>query len=676
MSAERSGKRSPAKARAARVEAIADRTLLRALVGAANERPLTPQEGLNWRELRFDPQALQDALAGLEKPPSAAARKKLAGFAEAFAQRFRLRISRVDDLDLPLGGDTVQVPRWLAGQALGALGETLLPTRRRARRLSHEAAREVAYFGYGQLGDQLLPNPLALVRGALAGQEALYLDPVLLDEAGPSVGRRFSIFDLLRSDEFFHREVDGEPELARFQQRLREDPLDGSMVVRLRAFFSKRATVGLRDTTRWALGSRHPWFGWSKARDLLAACFERYGTENFLCPRLNFYTYDPEVEDDRLEAMLAANEEVCAGFAQQLGARLPEPVRRGLDDDVLAHLARAALDCHHDHPDFDLEATGRQGGQTTLRFVGHAVYVVASNAAGGDPEPRRNVNLAAHFAEKGYQRLWLAGLDEEGRAAFYQALGDQIREYDEAGGLLGPDGRRLVYTRPPLVICTFYESPDPLPRAGEEVVDSFRLDELREPLHARNLHAHPEVFEKLVVFFTLVLRHYLDTDHVPDLRPANLLRDFMLLGLWGTNSPNLVINLYRDEASDRTRSEVRFVGRTQIEAYRPDERHQEAALARLMASQFGPLLEPSVLRAVGTFMMAAPELQEGSRVQDVGAIAFARHSLELLREAVRTGIKGSLVDLATMLEVLVDNSVDLAQRGLDRLADSGEQPEK
>jgi len=360
-------------------------------------------------------------------------------------------------------------------------------------------------------------------------------------------------------------------------------------------------------------------------------------------------------------------EQVCDAFAGQLGGRLGGQVREKLSDDDLRHLAHAALDCHHDHPDFDLEATGRQGGGTTIKFVGHAVYVLASNATGGEPAARRNVNLAAHFAQKGYQRLWLAALDDEERASFYLALSDQLRAYDEAGGLEVGSGQRLQYSRPPLVICTFYESPGPRPRDGEEVLDSFRLDELREPLHARNLRDHPDVFEKLVVFFTLVLRHYLDTDHAPDLRPANLMRDFVLLGLWGTNSPNLVINLYRDAGSGRVRSEVRFVGRTQIKAYQSSER-QEAALARLMASQFGPLLEPSVLRAVGTFMMAAAEAQEGSRVQDVGAVAFARHSLELLRETVRTGIKGSLVDLATMLEVLVDNSVDAAQRGLDRIA--------
>ncbi|MBN2114117.1 MAG: hypothetical protein JW785_08330, partial [Acidimicrobiia bacterium] len=145
-------------------------------------------------------------------------------------------------------------------------------------------------------------------------------------------------------------------------------------------------------------------------------------------------------------------------------------------------------------------------------------------------------------------------------------------------------------------------------------------------------------------------------------------RDFMLLGLWGTNTPNLRVALFENEATGRVRGEVRFAGRAQIKRYRPDEdRAREAALARLMLSQFGPLVEPSLLRALGTFAMAAEESRGGSRVQQIGTVAFLRQSLEVVRETVRTGVRGTLVDLATALEVVVNDSIDFAQRGLDRV---------
>jgi hypothetical protein len=538
-----------------------------------------------------------------------------------------------------------------------------------------EAAREVAYFGYGTLGDQLLPQPISLVRAALAGERELVAGPVLLDEAGPVLGRIWSLFDLLRADPSFQREVDSEAELSRFQMRLRDEPLDGNSVTRLREFFSKRATVGLRDTTRWALGSRHPWFGWQRARELIAHCFERWGTENFLCPRVHLFTWDLALDEGQLRAGLQANQRAAGLFADQLERRLSGATVTALGRDALVQLALAALDCHHDHPDFDLEAQGRQGGETTARFFGHALYVLISGATGRQQAPRRNLNLAAHFRHMGVERQLLAPLGPEDREHFYSVLDALIRAYAEQGGIGDGTGLKVAYERLPMVLYTFYRTPGPQPRDAEQVLDSFSLDALREPAHAAHLREHPEVFEKLVVFFVLVLRHYLDTDRVPDLRPEHLVRDFMLLGLWGTNSPNLVVNLYRNEKTGKTRSELRFVGRSQIKAYRPEsDRKEEAALARLLASQFGPLLEPSVLRAVGAFLMAAEERLRGSRVQDVGALALARHSLELFREAARMGIKGSLVDLATMLEMLVDNSIDIAQRGLTRLGRDPEPP--
>ncbi len=662
------GKGRKPKRPAAGAAELGEREILGALLAAGEEMAAPSGDSLSWRSLALSPEKLRQGLEQLARPRSKAAANRLAAFAEDFAARYRLRVSNIDDLELPLPGGRVRVPRWLAGQALGALGDDLLPTRRRVRRLGTEAARELAYFGYGLLGQQVLPHPIALVRAALAGQDALRLEPVLLDEQDEAIGRAWTVFDLLRTDGFFHRQVESEAELGRFQQRLREDPLDGNAVVRLRAFFSRRATIGLRDTTRWALGSRHPWFGWERARELIAACFERWGSESFLCPQVSLYGVDAAIGDEELGPALEANERVVQRFAAELEQGLAPLVREQLAAGALPRLARAALDCHYDHPDFELEARGRQGGETTARFAGHALWIMAANAAGRRPEPRRNVNLVAHFAAKGYDRRWLAGLDDDQRASFYLALNDLVRRLDETGGLVDERGRRLVYRRLPLVIYTFYETPAPRPRPGETVVDSFGLDALQAPQHARHLQDYPEVFEKLVVFFSLVLRHYLDTDHAPDLRPENMLRDYMLLGLWGTNAPNLVVNLYRDDKG-RRRSEVRFVGRGQFKAYRPEQdRKHEAALAHMLASQPGPLLEPGMLRALGTFLMAAEEHRRGSRVRDVGAVAFTRHSLELFREAARSGIKSSLVDVATMIEMLVDNAVDAAQRSLDRLA--------
>jgi hypothetical protein len=46
---------------------------------------------------------------------------------------------------------------------------------------------------------------------------------------------------------------------------------------------------------------------------------------------------------------------------------------------------------------------------------------------------------------------------------------------------------------------------------------------------------------------------------------------------------------------------------------------------------------------------------------------MARQTLEVFRETARTGLRGALVDMATTLELVVDTSVDTAQRGLEHL---------
>lgn len=676
---------SPARSKASRPEAkssrkkndmskheLTDRSILRALVGSAVEQPTPAVESLSFKEMSLDEEKLTRSLMSLSPKTTAGLRKNLKAFAADFCERFSLRVSQTRDLEFTLGREKIKMPRYLAAQALGALGENLLFSRRKARQTGQESARELAYLAYGPLQDQSLAHPVSLVRAVLDDKDSVYVDPILLDEHGQLIERRWSIFDLLKTDRFFERDISGEAELARFQQHLRDYPLDGNTALKLRDFFEKRATIGLRDTTRWALGSRHPWFGWNKARGILSECFENWGTENFLYPRVNIFTYDLGMDDDELDAQLANNQRAIGVFAGRLRSKLSSRVGEKLDDQLLEHLAAAAFDCYMDLPDFDLEAKGKQGGQTTVKFVSHAVMVLAASTAGRPSSPMRNTNLAAHFKEKGYENLWLSGLSPDERSSFYVSINSLLSEYAQANGFVADNGDLVEYVHIPMVMYTFYQAPIARTKKDEEILDSFSLDAMSEPQHIKNLRENPEVFEKLVVFFTLILRHFLDTDHVPDLVPKRVVWDYMMLGLWGTSSPNIVVHMYKNKKTGKVRSEVKFIGLHQVKAYLPQEdRKHEAAMARLLASQmFGPVLEPSIMRAIGTFLMALEEISAGKRARKMGPVAFARQSLEVFRETARVGVKGTLVDLATMFEVLLDNTVDAAQRGLSRLDSS------
>ena len=636
-----------------------DRMILRALLRAAD----VVDENLVWLEMGFSKQRLVDELLALAPESNETVQQGIEHFAQDFSSRFLLRVTRDDDIPLDIGGFDAEFPRWILGEALGPLGSDLFPTQHRARRTATEGARELLYFGAGDFANLCVSSPLQQIRSLLNGQSPSQGSGAMLRELRPGLERSWDTSVLLRQDPYFHRRLNSDEDLSRLQARLREDPFDGTTVERLRDFFHRRATVGLRDTGRWLLGSRHPWFGWQEARELMGACFDKWAQESFFSPRVHFYAADPEVGEEAIRNALEFNREVVERFAQHLTAELGE-LADLFERETLVLLSEAVLDAHHDHPDFDIEAIGGQG-TTTARFVGHTLYALATSVMGKQLEARQNFNMPAHLEAMGLVEKYLGKLNPTQQHALFQALGRQLRNYAR-GTVRDGFGRSIQYKRIPSKLFVLLESPGPHPHADEEVVDSFTLAQVSSPQYTHRLQEHPEILEKLVVFFTLVLRLYLDTQHVPDLRPEEV-KDFILLGLWGTNTPNVTINIYKKKDSETHRSEIRFSGRSQVKSYQlyKDRKH-EAALARLALSQLGPLLEPSILRSLGTFLMAVAEQEQGNREQKVDSLNLAQQSLEVFRETARSAVKGSLVDVATAFEMLLDNAVDFAQHGIEK----------
>ncbi len=635
---------------------LSDRALLRALFRAAT--PVTEQEtaDLTWRPLRFEPATLHAELSQLTGSPLPGLESALAEFAD----HYQLRAWRVDDVTLPLLGVRAHMPRSLVGEALGPFGAGLLPTRRRALFGSMEAARELVYLGASQSPARRLPSPVQMIRELLGDPVAPPASEILFQEITPIGDRDWTPRELLQADPDFHRPLTEDADLVRFERLLRRDPLDGTMVAALRDFFSRRITVGVRDTVRWTLGGRHPWFDWDRAREIIETCFRRWGDESFVPRLIRIYTHDLDLADDQLTAMLERNREIIRGLAAGLSARLAPALTEALAPGVIQEIAAATLDYRHDHPDFDTEATGDKGSGATARFVGRAALDLARGLIKKELKPRLNRNFGPYLEATGLARQWMGGLADGDRASLFEALEAEVDQRAAAGLLDG-------YRRPPMMLFTFYESAAPRPREGEQVIDSFRLSQARAPQHAVHFSQQPEITEKLVVFFTLVLRHYLDTGYVPDLMPTERLKEFTLLGLWGHNSPNLVVNLYQDQTSETVRSELRFVGRSQLKHYRPDEDGlSEAALARMAASQLDPLILPTILRALAGFVMTVEEREQGRQRPEDSRTTVARHAVEVARETLRLGIRGTLIDLATVLEVLVDDSANLALRWIDR----------
>ncbi len=167
----------------------------------------------------------------------------------------------------------------------------------------------------------------------------------------------------------------------------------------------------------------------------------------------------------------------------------------------------------------------------------------------------------------------------------------------------------------------------------------------------------------------------METEHVPDLKPRDFVKDFLGLGLWGTRTPNLRINLYVDKSQDErllakqlTRCEIRFVGTEQVESHPLSHIREESKALRMAVSQLAPLIEPSILRNIGTFTMAMEEFRDATHVFKIDSLSIMHYALDMVREMAKWGFKGSMTDVLSIFEYMLDNTYDRAQKHLDALA--------
>lgn len=624
---------------------------LAALLGAAV--PVAQAQGADifWEELRLDEALLAQSLGALAEGEPARA-SALEALARELPRQVTLRRHRTEPVRLSISGREVCFSRPALAEALGVLGAHLLPTRRRARDVARGIAREMVFLGARSPADPWPDSPLQRVWDCLYSRAGNSPDLYRETRPGGQV-KGSSAWELLAGDPAFLPEVQTESDLRRFQERLRQDPLDGAMVTLLRHFFSQRATVGPRDTARWALGSRHPWFGWKQAHEILARSFERFGREDFWAPRLAVFVPDPRINPDEASVRRALNERAARRLCAGLQRALAPDLRGKVSESSLQALAFLALDYYFDHPDFDLENRARPPARTLATFLSHAVSVLATDWAGRSPPPLRNQNLAAAFEALGDPAPDVLALSDADREELFSLLLAHTRaEADLA-----------TYQPEPHLLLVFSSGESPLPLPGERVLDDFALSQLRAPQHMRHLREHPELAEKLVVFFCLTVRHLQDTGCLPDLAPEAW-RDRWLLGLWGDCARTVRCRLYENPSLGAVRTEVRFFGQDQSRASGPEEeRGGGEELVRRLISRVQPDARENALRALSKFLMV---LAERRRRPGTSRLKLAGQALEVFRETARTGVRGALVDATTTIELLVDQSIDAAQYLLQR----------
>lgn len=641
---------------------VQQRQIVRALFRSAE----VVDENIRWRRYRFNGKSLKrhlKTLAGHPLPEE---------YIHEITERLGLTVLRVDPLKLRVYGFERGFDRQQIAEGLGSFGVQFFPTRQSATRSAFESAREAAYYGAGAFDEQFFECPIGHILSEIDPNYKAPARGTILRDMREGFREDDMIFDILKRDEYFQATISDEKALEAFQQQLRMMPCSSDFIDKCSEFFNRRATIGVRDTMRWMLGSRHPWFDWKHAQELIEDAFSKHRSANFNTPQIVYYTYDPAVTEEEIEDAETNNAQIIQEFAlrleSELASKAPE-ICAALGND-LSDLCRWILDIHHDYPDFDLESQGSLGPETHFDFLGHSIQnKVNQELLGENYKMRLNRNMRAHFAAHGLDKSMLSALDDTQKELFFTLLGDVLETYD------AQLGETHTYRRLPCSLFLIQDLGNPTPHENERLLDAFDLSQMTEMEHASYMRAFPEISEKLVVFFALTLRHMLETEHVPDLTPRDLVKDFMLLGLWGTRSPNIHVNLYVDKSLDErdlaetlTRSEIRFIGVEQVETHPLEHIREEAKVLRLAVSHFAPLIEPSILRNLGTFTMALEEFRDSTHVFKVDPLSLMHYALDMTREAAKWGIKGSVKDVMTVFEYLLDNSYDRVSKHLDKAA--------
>lgn len=613
-------------------------------------------ENIRWQRYRIDRTKLERYLKPLGEVPS--------DVLNSFVERFGISVLRQDALKLSVKGFERKIDRQTFAEGLGAAGVQFLPTRQSATRAAFESAREIAYFGFGDMQNQSFACPIAQLCSYLCPEQSqLAGDDIILRDMREPFASSHSIYDILTRDVDFHENVTDAASLQAFQTQLRAHVMNREFIEMGAEFFNRLATFGVRDALRWMLGSRHPWFDWNHACELIERAFQSHGTDHFNTPQIVYYTYDPQVAEVDIDAIQTQNQTVIRAFADQLRGALhakSSSVAAKLSDQF-ERLSAWILDIHHDYPDFDLESQGYFGPGKSIDFLGHSIQnQMNRDLLGKDTQLRLNQNMRAHFEALDLTHHELGDLSNDEREIFFATVTERLQAYDEAGGIMCQTETQ-AYRRIPCLLFLIQDLGCPKPHANERLLDTFDLSQMTQLEHASYMRMFPEISEKLVVFFALTLRHLVDTEHVPDLRPRNFIKDFLVLGLWGTRTPNLRINLYIDKAFNENdlpsdypvRCEIKFVGTEQVETHPLEHIRDDAKLTRMLVSNVAPLIPPSILRNLGTFTMAMEEFTHPIHEPDLNPFNLIPYLADVIHETTIFGVRRSLNDIAAVLEYLV-----------------------
>jgi hypothetical protein len=612
---------------------------------------------------RFDPALLREALEDLASRHGgdrSAARAQ----ADAISNRFLVKVGNIHDYVIKLrnGGSSI-IRRHLASEAFGPAGYSLAPTIDKVLTDTREAVREIPFFAFGTPEEQFAPDVLGQVRNAVANRhDPAGPDGTFLVQCEGTDRSRRSVFEVLEADPYFKAPIPDFEALTRFQKFHRNHPLDTVTTERLQAFFDAPMTVGFRDVLRYLEGARHPNLGWNRAADAIRRCYERFGTENFLPAEINYYSRSIEYDPGRDQAMEAGNREAAKAFARWLVERLPFSWTMPVSDGDLLEIAHSILETHFDYPIFEVEPYVGIISTGTMRLALRALMNATFHLGDVDVPERRNPISPALAERIRPVAAFLDGRTLDDRTEFLLTVNRMLWEVAVRQGIPDGTGGVLPFRRINRTFYSFQEKAQyPLSRVAN-VEEVMSLEELLEPQGRPTLERHPELIGKLTVFFVQAYKYFLDTGHVPDLRPDDAGMDLFVRGIWGYKTRNVLVATGTGP-DGKPESRVSFVdNKDQFKQYRRyEDRGRPLGLVKYGLRLVYPVVQPAMERSIGLFVQRAADLDD-PRPGEVPDLP--KHAGRMTREVLRHIVDSGITHSSAILHDLIDDTSDALEAGL------------
>ncbi|MBN2725559.1 MAG: hypothetical protein JXR95_15950 [Deltaproteobacteria bacterium] len=600
-------------------------------------------------------------------------------FSDYFSSRFLLKVGRTDNFTMRLGGRApLEVPRSLVSEIFGNIGYSLFPTWRKTVMDSTEASREIPYFYNGNGYNLFFPNLCEFIRELLENKIEYFPDGSLEGEflfKSTEDEEAWNLFRLLAQDRYSENNIDNMDQLRLLSDAIRANPLDRKTTEILRNFFNAPITVGVRDAIRWLSGARHPKMKWDEARQIISDCFEKHGAENFLLPEQTFYIHAPNQDGKKIEGRIDNNSRFLDAATEIFYDRMNAREQHLFDSNYIRKILSDAFEYHHSYPLYKLEDTMGYVNPALAGVVLKFVQYAGLFFSGVKLPARRNTNIVNYLQKRGVLEEVRDKLLPGNQRRFLSKLLYFILDYDLRGGIRY-NNEMLMWQSIPTTFCTFQERADFLPDKTRKI-DQFSLEDLAKTEYSFYLRRYPELAEKLVVFFVLVLRFFMDTDFIPDLRPDEAGINIFILGIWGYMTENLLIILYEDEHENH-HFRIKFVdNKDHFKQYKREvDREEPMGIAKHGMRIVQPVVVPAMLRAVGNFVQIVSENKQGLVRKEINLKGLIDYTVAVAQEVVVKGINYGTEGIQSVITDGFDDAAKIASSTVSRIIPGREKDDR